>query len=59
MIDVLTDARESPKYGKGPRVPLYLNLVVASKAVYGGRHRSRDRLGVGEGFVHAERYGPG
>ena len=43
IVRIFKDSRTKPEQGEGPFVPLYVNLVVQSKAEYGGeRHRSGD-----------------
>ena len=50
VIRLAYDARTKPLRNKGPRVPLYVNLVLATKAVYGGeKWRSGDRARVRPG----------
>jgi len=58
MLAVIRDARRKTLKGTGPRVPIYLNLVAATKAVYGGERRSGDALRIGKGgYIQAYRYG--
>jgi hypothetical protein len=41
VVKIFKDSRTRPEQGEGPFVPLYVNLVLQSKAEYGGeRHRA-------------------
>lgn len=43
VVKIFKDSRTKPELGEGAFVPLYVNLVVQSKAEYGGhRHRAGD-----------------
>jgi hypothetical protein len=60
VVRIFRDARTKPTRGLGRFVPLYVNLVMASKAEYGGeRHRSGDVAKVAKGAkLSVTRYGP-
>ena len=59
VVKLFKDARTRPTLGEGPFVPLYVNLVMQSKAEYGGhRHRSGDKARVREGVLEVTRFGP-
>lgn len=60
VIKIFKDSRTKPELGEGPFVPLYVNLVMQSKAEYGGeRHRSGDVAKVARvGSLAITRFGP-
>ncbi len=59
VVKIFKDARTNPTRGEGPFVPLYVNLVMQSKAEFGGeRHRSGDKAKVLSGSVKVTRFGP-
>jgi plastocyanin len=60
VVRILRDARARPWKDAGRRIPLYLNLVVGTKAVFGGRHRSGDRMRIRRkgGYIKVQRFGP-
>ena len=60
VVRVSRDARAKPLRGEGPFVPLFVNLVMQSKAEYGGhRHRRGDVAKVARsGSLAVTRYGP-
>jgi hypothetical protein len=59
-MKIFKDSRTRPEQGEGPFVPLYVNLVLSSKAEFGGhRHRSGDAAKVLKGSkITVLRYGP-
>lgn len=61
VVRLLRDARARPlrEEDQGPFVPLYVNLVMQSKAEFGGeRHRSGDAAKIRKGRIATIRYGP-
>lgn len=61
VIRIQRDARVHPELERGPRVPLYMNLVTAARGVYNShRMRAGDRVKVSPraGYMHVHRYGP-
>jgi hypothetical protein len=60
VVRLLRDARARPgREDPGPFVPLYVNLVMQSKAEFGGeRHRSGDVAKIKKGKIVTTRYGP-
>ena len=59
VVKIFKDARTRPTLGEGPFVPLYVNLVMQSKAEFGGeRHRSGDKAKVLSGSIRVTRFGP-
>lgn len=59
VVRISRDARKRFRKGTGPFVPLYVNLVMASKAEYGGhRHRKGDVAKVAKrGLMSVTHYG--
>ena len=59
-VTIFKDARTKPDRNLGPEVPLFVNLVIQSKAEYGGqRHRAGDVARVARrGSLSVTRYGP-
>jgi hypothetical protein len=58
-VRIFRDARTRPLAGEGPFVPLFVNLVVSSKAEFGGeRHDPGDAAKVRGGAVSVTRFGP-
>jgi len=58
-VRIFRDARTRPLAGEGPFVPLFVNLVVSSKAEFGGhRHRPGDVAKVRGGTLSVTRFGP-
>ena len=57
---VLRDAVRKPLRGEGPAVPQFVNLVMQTKAEYGGeRHRSSDTVRIArKGALRVTRFGP-
>lgn len=60
VIRIFKDSRTKPELGEGPFVPLYVNLVMQSKAEYGGhRHRPGDVAKVAKrARLEVTRFGP-
>jgi hypothetical protein len=60
VVRLLKDARARPgREDPGPFVPLYVNIVMQSKAEFGGhRHRSGDAAKIKGGEIQVDRYGP-
>lgn len=62
VMRIVRDAREHPVKGTGDRIPMYVNLIVGTRAtgVQSHRRRARHRMRVRprKGFVRVERYGP-
>ena len=59
-VKIFKDARTRPEQGEGPFVPLYVNLIMSSKAEYGGhRHNSGDSAKILKSSkLTVTRYGP-
>lgn len=59
-VKIFKDARTRPEQGEGPFVPLFVNLVMSSKAEFGGeRHHPSDVAKIAKrGSLAVTRYGP-
>lgn len=57
---IIRDARARPLKDEGQRIPLYINLVVGTRAVgvHSHRHRGGDRMRIRGGRIAVRRYGP-
>jgi hypothetical protein len=60
VMRIVRDARMRPRADWGRRIPLYVSLVVGTRAVgaHGNRRRKGDRMRItGDGFLRVHRYG--
>jgi hypothetical protein len=55
---IIYNSRTQPRNNTGPWKPLYLNLVISAKNVYGGSYSSGDVMKVDGGYLRVTRYAP-